>query len=515
VTSIHIRAHFQLSRPRVRSHACFLTRSIYRHQMLPLISYEILYPSLKMSSVLPLLECESAQASTEHGVPDKSADVCSITKIKDPNSQNPKMSRSVIGDIYIENGGKITLQPHLQAYEFEALRRSFEEGVEVQEKAEDFEKRNEELRREIEEGAENQMATDDLRTRNDELRRKVEDGVEYQKRTKDLERRNEEFRIKTENESEYHKTTENLHERNEELRRQVEDGSEYQKEIEDLKKRNEELQRKIEEGAEYQKAAEDLHTRNEKLRRQVEDGSEYQKEVEDLKKRNEELQRKIEEGAKYQKAAEDLHTRNEELQRSNRELQSSVVDLEAKLAECDTKNQKAEAEICAYKSRVVDLEAKLVEFDTKNQKADAEICAYKTKTAYLEWDVQGLRKDIFSLLPFEQVTGTEILRRFDNICDSISSWIGKQLPRNSLEPRFLDGGNQHFAYFLKDNDRAGQFIIQSLIHQCLQKEFFGEHIYLVGLPEEHASLLQVIQTSMATRKPFPAQPRGTITSISG
>jgi hypothetical protein len=391
------------------------------------------------STLLHVPECELSKAITEHGVAEKSVIGCPTTGTKHSEIQHPETSRSVIGEIYIENGGKVTLQFQLPAYELEALRRNFEQGAEDRERVENLKKRNEKLQRKIDEGAEHHKTTEDLQTRNGELRTKVGDGLEYQKR------------------------------------------------IGGLEKRNEELRRKVEEGADYQKAAEDLHTRNEELRRKIEDGITYQARIKDLEKRNDELLIKIEDGAEYHERTEDLHKRNQEPQERNRELQS----------------------------RAVDLEAKLVEYDTKNQKAEAEICAYKTKTAYLEWDVQGLRKSIYSLRPFEQVTDAEIGDRFEGICQSILMWIGKQLRQNSSKPMFLDGGNQHFAYFLKNDERTGTFIIQSLIHQCLQKEFFGEHVYLVGLPEEHVALVQFIQTSMATKKPFPAQPRGTFTSISG
>jgi hypothetical protein len=149
----------------------------------------------------------------------------------------------------------------------------------------------------------------------------------------------------------------------------------------------------------------------------------------------------------------------EELRKINRELERKVFELNAMVTQYEMDLEKAKDEVRVYDARI-------------------ETLHYRAQD--LQSDLLRRRSDL------NEITSDKILKRFEALCYYIDEWVASQVPWEDVpEPMFVDNGDLNLADLLKDDDHIGEEIITTLVHQCLQREFFGDHIYLVGLPEDY------------------------------
>jgi hypothetical protein len=160
----------------------------------------------------------------------------------------------------------------------------------------------------------------------------------------------------------------------------------------------------------------------------------------------------------------------ESLQRRNKELDDEIIELEAKFAQYTKKFENAKDEAVLRKARTEDLEQRVHELEAAL-----------------------LREALFG-----PVSETQISNRFNEICRGISNWVVTQIPREDMiKPMILGNGDPYLAILLKDEVHSREYILSSLVHQCLQKEFFGDHIILTGLSSNYTEFLQSIQICMS------------------
>ena len=124
--------------------------------------------------------------------------------------------------------------------------------------------------------------------------------------------------------------------------------------------------------------------------------------------------------------------------------------------------------------------------------------------------------DLWQLQPLPQVTDTEILNDFDELCYRVASWIDGEIAaaekfnRGSKEQTFFqDGGNKVVASWMNKFSNFGEYYIKHIIHLFLYSTIFSNSTYLVGLPPDTVALLQVAEQTMPNLTP----PRGEILAI--
>ncbi len=127
-------------------------------------------------------------------------------------------------------------------------------------------------------------------------------------------------------------------------------------------------------------------------------------------------------------------------------------------------------------------------------------------------ELSKCKDDLFSLQRVTQIPDSTIFKRFESIGQQSVHWIDAETaafetahPEAELEDVFSVGRDKKATKFLRLYPDAGEHLARYLIHRFLQKNVFGKRIYLFGLPEETANLLQVAELRMAELDP----PRGT------
>ena len=122
------------------------------------------------------------------------------------------------------------------------------------------------------------------------------------------------------------------------------------------------------------------------------------------------------------------------------------------------------------------------------------------------------KDDLFSLQGAAQIPESTISKRLESLGQQIVHWIDAEVARfDKAHPDakpdhlFSVGGHEYSAVFLQGHPGAGEHLARHLVHHFLQSEVFGKGVYLFGLPEETARLLQEAELKMAEFDP----PRGT------
>jgi hypothetical protein len=156
----------------------------------------------------------------------------------------------------------------------------------------------------------------------------------------------------------------------------------------------------------------------------------------------------------------------------------------------------------------------VTQYEMDLEKAKDQVRVYDARIETLHYRAQDLQSDLLRRRSdLNEITSDKILKRFEALCYYIDEWVASQVPWEDVpEPMFVDNGDLNLADLLKDDDHIGEEIITTLVHQCLQREFFGDHIYLVGLPEDYTDFLQAIQSCMAKPRQFE-RTRGRTTMI--
>lgn len=200
-----------------------------------------------------------------------------------------------------------------------------------------------------------------------------------------------------------------------------------------------------------------------------------------------------------------LQTHQNELKNTKQKLAASRKDLKNKTTQLWRK--KKDLATCKRELK----ESKGVIRDIRQAKNELQ----KTLKASEE-KLSQCKDDLFSLQGVAQIPDSTISKRFELLGQHIVHWIEAEVARfdktyPDAEPDHLfSGGEQkHPKKFLQDHPGAGEHLARHLVHDFLQTEVFGKQVYLFGLPEETARLLQKAELKMAGLDP----PRGIMCQI--
>ena len=128
-----------------------------------------------------------------------------------------------------------------------------------------------------------------------------------------------------------------------------------------------------------------------------------------------------------------------------------------------------------------------------------------------EENLSQCKDDLFSLQGPSQIPESTISKRFESLGQQIVHWIDAQVarfdkanPDAKPDQLFSGGERKRSTEFLQGHPGAGEHLARHLVHQFLQNDVFGKEVYLFGVPEETAQLLQEAELKMAKLDP----PRG-------
>ena len=135
----------------------------------------------------------------------------------------------------------------------------------------------------------------------------------------------------------------------------------------------------------------------------------------------------------------------------------------------------------------------------------------KRELAMAQDSFKRCQSELWRLQPLPEVTDTEILNDFDEICHRVSAWIDEEiavtekLDTSSCQQSFFqDGGDMVLASFMRNLPNFGEYYISRTIHHFLCSTIFSSATYLVGLPPPVVALLQSVERTMSRLTP----PRG-------
>lgn len=130
------------------------------------------------------------------------------------------------------------------------------------------------------------------------------------------------------------------------------------------------------------------------------------------------------------------------------------------------------------------------------------------KLAISQQQLQACKDDLFRMQPQAQIPDMDISKGFDAICQCIIGWVETEIsifekahPTISTEDLFSAAGDSNVFLMLQEFPESGEYLIRYEIHQCLQETMFGKEIFLLGLPEKTAAILQQAERSMKGMEP--------------
>ena len=195
-----------------------------------------------------------------------------------------------------------------------------------------------------------------------------------------------------------------------------------------------------------------------------------------------------------------LRTHQNELKNTKQKLAASRKDLK------DKKNQlwRKKRDLAACKRELQESKGVIRNIRQAKSKLQKTLQASEEK-------LSQCKDDLFSLQGVAQIPESTISKRFESLGQQIVHWIDAEVARfDKAHPDakpdhlFTVGGHAHSALFLQGHPGAGEHLARHLVHQFLQSDVFGKGVYLFGLPEETARLLQEAELKMAELDP----PRG-------
>lgn len=195
-----------------------------------------------------------------------------------------------------------------------------------------------------------------------------------------------------------------------------------------------------------------------------------------------------------------------------RRYQSDLEDMKKKLAASEKKLKDTKAQLSGNRKHLATCrrelrDAKGVSSHVKKLNRDLQ----STLRASRE-QLSRCKDDLFSLQEVAQTPDSTIVKRFESVSQQIIHWIDTEVatyekahPEAELDRVFSVGEQKHAAGFLRLHPDTGEHLARHLIHHTLQTHVFGSKVYLFGLPEETAQLLQEAELGLAISDP----PRGT------
>jgi len=137
-----------------------------------------------------------------------------------------------------------------------------------------------------------------------------------------------------------------------------------------------------------------------------------------------------------------------------------------------------------------------------------ELQQVRTKLAGARQALSSCKDDLFRLQPTAQLSDTEILRGFEEVCDNIVDWIDGELvrferanPSSRPDQLFHGAGNLYRINLLQKYEDIGEHLVAYEVHRQLLGSILNPNTYLCGLTEGPTEVLKDVERSMANSKP--------------
>ncbi|KAG6994105.1 hypothetical protein G7Y79_00047g083310 [Physcia stellaris] len=142
--------------------------------------------------------------------------------------------------------------------------------------------------------------------------------------------------------------------------------------------------------------------------------------------------------------------------------------------------------------------------------------AQQERITVLEKELQACKDDLFRVQPIGHLPDSTITRRFGDLDDLICVWIDGEIslfmdewqPKTpGAEPKLFhhNGHSDMKAFLRRYPEMGGEYVVRFTVHYVLQKDLFGDEIWLFGLATYDMDLLKLIEQGMAELDP-PREP---------
>ena len=162
------------------------------------------------------------------------------------------------------------------------------------------------------------------------------------------------------------------------------------------------------------------------------------------------------------------------------------------------------------------------ELRISNNRQQSEIQSHIQRQAHIERRVEQLQEmssiqhhelqtckdNLFRLQPIIQLTDSDISKQYETLCQQVSSWVDDEISRfedkhgyHTNDATVTDGGNTRIRRLLNSAPAAGEYLFSTVIHQHIQRQFFGENVILFGLYPKFTEFLHSAEERMAELEP--------------
>ena len=130
-------------------------------------------------------------------------------------------------------------------------------------------------------------------------------------------------------------------------------------------------------------------------------------------------------------------------------------------------------------------------------------------------ELRACKDDLFRLQPASHVPDSKIAGYLNDLVEGICTWIDAEVSRYSDQwqkrhadepPHLFHHGGTRFAHELLSNytETAGEHVVRCMIQSQLYEKLLNDRVYLYGLGDSEATVLQLIEMDMRQLEP----PRG-------
>ena len=192
-------------------------------------------------------------------------------------------------------------------------------------------------------------------------------------------------------------------------------------------------------------------------------------------------------------------------------LKSELNDTKERLAASEERLEESKAQLKEHKENLASCRRLLQESRRFNRQIRKTNSQLEKKLGASQEELSKCKDDLFSLQGVTQTPDSTISKQFESLSQQLLHWIDAEVsmfdkahPDAQPEHIFSVGADRYSKEFLQSYPGAGEHLARYLVHHFLQKLVFGKGVYLFGLPEETARLLQEAELKMAELDP----PRG-------
>ena len=155
------------------------------------------------------------------------------------------------------------------------------------------------------------------------------------------------------------------------------------------------------------------------------------------------------------------------------------------------------------------------EANNEKDAAEDENRKLQRKIRELQAALTECRDDLLRLQPPTQMSDSELSEMYSNLCHYITTWVDDQTEDPDIIEKYFESLssiddlptdvrtelNQRHFKLAKQHPEALPLLIQYIIHGRLKEEVLGPDVYVFGLDEANANLIQGVEEGMSELEP--------------